>query len=70
MRYLDEYFILKGLDWKYCTGMCTDGSAAAMMGKHCGVVKQIQERAPEAKWMHFFLHRESLARKQMSPELH
>ncbi len=39
----------KGLDWKYCTGICTDG-AAAMMRKLCSVVKQIQERVPEAKW--------------------
>uniref|UniRef100_A0A8C6T1B5 Uncharacterized protein n=1 Tax=Neogobius melanostomus TaxID=47308 RepID=A0A8C6T1B5_9GOBI len=27
-------------------------------------------RAPEAKWTHCFLHRESLAAKKMSPELH
>ncbi len=57
---LDEYFTEKGIDWKYCT-YCT-----AMMGKHCGVVKQIEERVPEAKWMHCFLHRESLA---ILPEL-
>ncbi len=69
MHCLDEYFTEKGLDWKYCTGICTDG-VAAMMGKHHGVVKQIQERAPEAKWTHCFLHRESLATKQMPPELH
>ncbi len=64
MHCLDKYFTEKGLKWKYCTGICTDG-AAAMTGKHCGVVKQIQERAPEAKWTHCFLHRESLATKQM-----
>lgn len=40
MHCLDEYE--KGLDWKHCSGICTDG-AAAVMGKHCGVVKQIQE---------------------------
>uniref|UniRef100_A0A9J7Z8E8 DUF4371 domain-containing protein n=1 Tax=Cyprinus carpio carpio TaxID=630221 RepID=A0A9J7Z8E8_CYPCA len=69
MHCLNEYFTEKGLDWKYCSGICTDG-AAAMTGKHRGVVKQIQERAPEAKWTHCFLHRESLATKHMSPELH
>ncbi len=69
MHCLDEYFTEKGLDWKYCTGICTDGTAD-MTGKHCTVVKQIQERAPEAKCTHCFLHRESLATKQMSPELH
>ncbi len=35
MHCLDEYFTEKGLDWKYCTGICTDG-AATMTGKHCG----------------------------------
>ncbi len=69
MHCLDEYFTEKGLDWKYCTGICTDGTAD-MTGKHCTVVKQIQERAPEAKCTHCFLHRESLATKQMSPEMH
>uniref|UniRef100_A0A671KM04 DUF4371 domain-containing protein n=1 Tax=Sinocyclocheilus anshuiensis TaxID=1608454 RepID=A0A671KM04_9TELE len=69
MHCLDEYFTEKGLDWKYCSGICTD-NAAAMTGKHHGAVKQIQERAPEANWTHCFLHRESLATKQTSPELH
>ena len=55
MRCLDDYFTEKGLDWKYCTGVYTDG-AGSMKGIHHGVVKQIQERAPDC-----FLHRESLA---------
>ena len=40
-----------------------------MTGIHCGVVKQILERA-ETKWIHCFLHRQNLATRQMSPELH
>lgn len=47
----------------------TDG-AAAMKGKHSGVVKWILERAPSATWNHCFLHREALAAKDMVPELH
>uniref|UniRef100_A0A665UE46 HAT C-terminal dimerisation domain-containing protein n=1 Tax=Echeneis naucrates TaxID=173247 RepID=A0A665UE46_ECHNA len=39
-------------------------------GKHHGVIRQILDRAPEAKWTHCFLHRESLAAKNMSPEFH
>lgn len=41
-----------------------------MTGRHHGVVRQILDHAPEAKWTHCFLHRESLAAKKMSPELH
>lgn len=49
-------------------GITTDG-AAAMTGKHSGVVKQILERAPNATWNHCFLHREALAAKDMVTEL-
>ena len=65
---LDNHFTFKDLDWKNCVGVCTNG-AALMTGIHCGVTKQILERA-EAKWIHCFLHRQNLATRQMSPELH
>lgn len=68
MLCLDKYFTDKSIDWKNCVGVCTDG-AASMTGVHRGVVKQIQQRAPDAKKTHCFLHRENLATKQMSPEL-
>ncbi|XP_075962096.1 SCAN domain-containing protein 3-like [Anarhichas minor] len=66
---MDNYFTENGLDWQNCVGVCSDG-AASMTGRHNGVVKQILDRAPEAKWTHCFLHRESLAAKNMSPEFH
>ncbi|KAM3862185.1 SCAN domain-containing protein 3-like [Diretmus argenteus] len=68
-RCLDEYFTQNGLEWKNCVGVCSDG-AASMTGRHSGVIRQILDRAPEAKWTHCFLHRESLASKRMSPEFH
>ncbi|XP_077065697.1 SCAN domain-containing protein 3-like [Siphateles boraxobius] len=68
-RFMDDYFKKNGLDWHNCFGVCSD-SAASMTGRHHGVVRQILDRAPEAKWTHCFLHRESLAAKKMSPELH
>uniref|UniRef100_A0A673IJH3 HAT C-terminal dimerisation domain-containing protein n=1 Tax=Sinocyclocheilus rhinocerous TaxID=307959 RepID=A0A673IJH3_9TELE len=67
-RCLDGYFAQNGLDWKNCVGICTDG-AASMTGKHSGVVRKILDRAPEATWVHCFLHRESLAAKEMSVPL-
>ena len=69
MHCLDEHFTNKSIDWKNCVGVCTDG-AATMTGVHRGVVKQIQEKATHAKWTHCFLHRQNLATRQMSPELH
>ncbi|XP_056118464.1 SCAN domain-containing protein 3-like [Rhinichthys klamathensis goyatoka] len=65
---LDDYFTKNGLVWKNCVGICTDG-AAAMTGKHSGVVRNFLDRAPEATWVHCFLHRESLAAKEMSVPL-
>lgn len=41
------------------------GCAASMTGGHHGVVRQILDRAPEAKWTHCFL-----SVKALSPELH
>ncbi|XP_023813414.1 SCAN domain-containing protein 3-like [Oryzias latipes] len=67
-RCMDNYFTENGLDWQNCVGVCSDG-AASMTGRHRGVIKQILDLAPEAKWTHCFLHRENLAKK-MSPEFH
>uniref|UniRef100_A0A8C7WPH8 HAT C-terminal dimerisation domain-containing protein n=1 Tax=Oryzias sinensis TaxID=183150 RepID=A0A8C7WPH8_9TELE len=68
-RCMDNYFTENGLDWQNCFGVCSDG-AASMTGRHRGVIKQILDLAPEAKWTHYFLHRENLAAKTMSPEFH
>ncbi|XP_061600964.1 SCAN domain-containing protein 3-like [Cololabis saira] len=62
---IDNYFSENGMDWQNCVGVCSDG-AASMTGKHHGVIVQILNRAPEAKWTHCFLHCESLAAKAMS----
>jgi hypothetical protein len=36
-----------------------------MMGKHSGVVAQIKEVAPDAKFVHCSIHREALAARKM-----
>ena len=69
MRCLDSHFANKGIEWKKCVGVSTD-DAASVTGVHHGVVKQIQDKAENAKWTHCFLHRQNLATRQMSPELH
>ncbi|KAI6658867.1 SCAN domain-containing protein 3 [Oopsacas minuta] len=66
---LNNYIVdQSGLDWKFCVGVCTDG-AAAMTGRHSGVVAKIKEVAPDCDPTHCFIHRENLATKKMSKEL-
>ena len=67
MRCFNSHFTNKGIGWKKCVGVCTDG-AASMTGVHHGVVKQIQDKAQNAKWTHCFLHRQNLATRQMSSD--
>ncbi len=68
-RSVEDYIVKKcGLDFKFCVGVCSDG-AAAMTGRHAGVVTKIKALSPECKSTHCFIHRESLATKKMSVEL-
>jgi hypothetical protein len=51
---LSDYIVKKcGLDFKFCVGVCSDG-AAAMTGRHSGVITQIKALAPECKSTHCF----------------
>ena len=65
---LDTHFASKSIDWKNRASVCTD-VAASMTGIQHGVAKQFLKRARQAKWTHYFLHRENLAARQMSPEV-
>lgn len=48
---LDEFMQKNSIDWSHCVGVCTDG-AAAMTGKHSGVVALIKAKAPDAVSTH------------------
>ena len=65
---VDDFMTSNEINWKNCVGVCSDG-AAAMTGKHSGVVTQIQQVAPEAKFTHCSIHREALATKAMPTSL-
>uniref|UniRef100_UPI00358F5488 SCAN domain-containing protein 3-like n=1 Tax=Myxine glutinosa TaxID=7769 RepID=UPI00358F5488 len=65
---INKHIALHSLRWEDCVGVCTDG-AASMTGRRSGVIKLIQDVAPEASWTHCFLNREALAAKEMSPGL-
>ena len=64
MKCVENYFISKGLELNKCVGICTDG-AASMTGSKNGVVRKMKDKAVEAKWIHYFLHRENLATKHL-----
>ena len=65
---LNEYFSEK-LNWSFCICVCTDG-AAAMIGRLSGLTVRIKEVAPECEATHCVIHREMLASRKLSPELH
>ncbi|MBN3276356.1 ZBED5 protein, partial [Polyodon spathula] len=66
---IDSFFSEHNLDWKSCTHLCTDG-AASMIGRVKGLLAQIKKVNPDVEWNHCIIHREALASKRMSPELH
>jgi len=66
---LDDFMSSNGISWANCIGVCTDG-AAAMTGRHSGVVQRIKAVAPRAVSMHCVLHRDALAAKDIDPGLH
>jgi hypothetical protein len=65
---LDKYLAEQGLDWKCCTGVCTD-RAAAMAGVYSGVVARIKDVAHYSKPTHCIIHHEMLTMKKISVEL-
>lgn len=65
---VDSFVKENQLDWSKCVGICTDG-ARAMTGRFSGLVKRIQDKAPEAKWTHCGIHREALACKKIPASL-
>ena len=66
---VNNYFIEKQINWLFCVGVCTDG-AAAMIGRLSGLTVRIKEVAPECEATHCVIHREMLASRKISPELH
>ena len=66
---LDNFVTENGLELANCVGITTDG-AAAMTGKRDGLVQRVKNVAPKAVSYHCFIHREALAAKELSEELH
>lgn len=69
MNYAKTLSTKHGLEFSFCTGICSDGEAA-MVGNYSGAVFPIRELTGECTPTLCFLHQESLASKGMSAELH
>ena len=66
---VDAFFTEKSLNWTRCSSICTD-AAAFMTGTIKGFVTLAKEKNSNVKWTHCIIHREALASKKMSPQLH
>ena len=68
-KVLNGFIEEKGLEWKNCVGVCTDG-AACLTGRNSGLVIKIKDIAGNNfSSTHCFIHRQNLASKKMVPEL-
>ncbi|CAB3251550.1 unnamed protein product [Arctia plantaginis] len=65
---VDSFVKENQLDWSKCVGICSDG-ARATTGRFLGLVKRIQDIAPEAKCTHCGINREALACKKIPASL-
>ncbi|TKS65233.1 Zinc finger BED domain-containing protein 5 [Collichthys lucidus] len=68
-KIIDTYLREADLKWEDCVGICTDG-AQAMAGRRGGLQALIKRVSPNVQWTHCMIHREALASKQLSPDLH
>ena len=65
---VDDFMTSNEINWQNCVGVCSDG-AAAMTGKHGGVVTQIKQVVPQTNFTHCSIHRTALATKAMPTSL-
>jgi len=68
-KVLSGFIEERGLEWKNCFGVCTDGSAC-LTGRNSGLVTKIKDLAGNnLLLMHCYIHRQNLAsKKKMAPE--
>lgn len=65
---LNDYISGK-LNWSFCVGICTD-LAASMTRRLSGLTTRIKDLAPVCESTHCVIHREMLASRKLSPEIH
>ena len=65
---LSSYLETRGLSWKDCVGICTDG-APSMVGSMKGFASLVKQENPNIISTHCFLHREVLISKSPGDDL-
>ena len=66
---LNGFIEERGLKWKNCVGVCTDG-AACLTGRNSGLVTKIKDMAGNNLLStHCYIHRQNMASKKMESEL-
>jgi len=66
---LNGFIKERGLKWKNCIGVCTNGTAH-LTGRNSGFVTKIKDMAGNNLLsMHCYIHRQNLAPPKMAPEL-
>lgn len=67
-NFLSSYLETRGLSWKNCVGICTDG-ASSMVGSIKCFVSLVKQENSDVISAHCFLHREVLISKCLGDEL-
>jgi len=63
-KVLNGFIEERGLEWKHCVGVCTDG-AACLTGRNSGLVSKIKDMAGNNLLStHCYIHRQNLASKK------
>ena len=66
---INSFFYENGLQWEKCCSICTDG-AASMTGRYSGFLAHAKDKNAKICATHCIIHREHLAAKTLSEELH
>jgi hypothetical protein len=66
---VNDYFTAEDISWANCISICTDG-AAALTGHKKGLQAKVQQIGSHVNFIHYIIHRETLASCDLEPKLH
>ena len=70
LKVLSDFIEERGLEWKNCVGVCTDG-AARLTGRNSGLITKIKDMADKNLLStYWYIHGQNItSKKKMTPEL-
>jgi hypothetical protein len=66
---VNDNFTAEDISWVNCISICTDG-AAALTGHKKGFQAEVKQTGPHLNFIHFIIHRGTLASHNLEPKLH